>query len=415
MRGAVADDFTGATDLAGNWRSRGLRTAVLLGAPTSAEATNLSDYDAVVVARKIRSVPPEQARRQVREAGHFLLDLGCTQIYDKYCSTFDSTAQGNIGPIADELTDLTGATRAIVVPSFPDTGRTVYQGHHFVFDQLLSESGMKDHPLNPMTDSSVVRLLQAQTERAVTKITLSVVREGPEALRAALDECEQHAHYIVIDAITNDDLEIIARATQDDALVTGGSGIALGLPRQGSDLKQVAAVPGHRAILSGSASEMTRAQVRHGKDHLPSFKVPVEKLESDFDEAVADVVRWAREQWAADPLAAPLIYSVGDAEDVARAKRVSPRASAMVERFFAALTAELSRQGARQFIVAGGETSGAVVEELGVVILDIGSPLAPGVSWLAGRGPYASYNFVLKSGNFGGEDLFTAAWTELNG
>ncbi len=414
MLGAVADDFTGATDLAGNWRSRGLRTAVLLGTPRAEEVAQLATYDAVVVARKIRSIASSQARLVARQAGEFLLGLGCAQIYDKYCSTFDSTAEGNIGPIADELSDLTGATRAIVVPSFPDTGRTVYQGHLFVFDQLLNESGMKDHPLNPMRDSSVVRLLQAQTNRRVSKVPLATVREGAQALREALDRCQRDAHYIVVDALTNEDLEIIAAATRQDILVTGGSGIALGLPRRHSNPGQVAAIPGHRVILSGSASGMTQAQVHHGLEHLPSFKVPVQDLVSGVDGTVARVASWAHALWEGDPRAIPLIYSVGDPEDVTRAKQASIRASELVEEFFATIALRLSRQGARQFIVAGGETSGAVVEQLGVTILDMGDVLSPGVSWLLGTAGATSYNLVLKSGNFGAEDLFTSAWKELN-
>lgn len=230
MLGSVADDFTGATDLAGNWRSRGLKTAVLLGIPPATLMDDLDGYDALVVAQKIRSVDADAARTAARRAGEVLLDVGCTQIYDKYCSTFDSTPDGNIGPIADELAELTGAERAIIVPSFPDAGRTVYKGHHFVLDELLSESPMRHHPLNPMTDSSVVRLMEAQTDRPVGKIVLEVVRQGPDALRAALDEVGKDAFYIVVDAIDNDDLRIIAEATTQEKLVTGAPEIHSSTP-----------------------------------------------------------------------------------------------------------------------------------------------------------------------------------------
>lgn len=415
MLGAIADDFTGATDLAGNWRSRGLRTAVLLSSPTAQLSDLLKTYDAVVVARKIRSVPADKARMIARQAGEYLMDIGCSQIYDKYCSTFDSTAEGNIGPIADELSDLTGAARAIVVPSFPSTGRTVYQGHLFVFDQLLNESGMKDHPLNPMNDSSVVRLLQSQTNHRVSMVPLGTVRQGVAALQEALDEAERDAHYIVVDTLTNEDLETIASATREDVLVTGGSGIALGYPLQESHLRQVPAVAGRRAILSGSASSMTQSQVSHGRAHLPSFRVPVEELLSSLDGTIARASSWANHLWDDDPTAIPLLYSVGDPGDVVRARAASSSPSALVEEFFAAIAVDLANQGARQFVVAGGETSGAVVESLGIDLLDVGESLSPGVSWLLGSGDGQSYNFVLKSGNFGSEDLFTSAWKELNG
>lgn len=417
MRGAVADDFTGATDLAGNWRNRGLRTAVVLGVPREDSAglsrQDLSHYDALVVAQKIRSIPTEQARDAASEAGHFLLGLGCTQIYDKYCSTFDSTPDGNIGPIADVLSDLTGAPRAVVVPQFPDAGRTMYQGHLFVGSDLLNESGMENHPLNPMRDSSVVRLMAAQTNRRVGRVPLQTVREGVSALTAALDRAQQEAHYIVVDAISNADLAVIAEATQDDVLITGGSGLALGLPEQNGNTEPLPVIAGKRVILSGSASVMTRKQVRHGIAHVPSRKVDAQAIAAGMDSAVAEAAEWAAKEWAKSPGSSPLIYSVADLDDVEQAKQVSPDAPALIEQFFALLAVDLSERGARQILVAGGETSGAVVEKLGVNLLDLGTELAPGVSWLLGRGTGESYNLVLKSGNFGQEDLFTSAWAEL--
>lgn len=413
MLGSVADDFTGATDLAGNWRSRGLKTAVLLGIPPESFTADLENYDALVVAQKIRSVDAETARTAARRAGELLLHLGCTQIYDKYCSTFDSTPEGNIGPIADELANLTGASRAIVVPSFPDAGRTVYKGHHFVLDEPLSESPMRHHPLNPMTDSSIVRLLQAQTDRPVGKIVLEQVRQGSEALRKALDEVATESFYVVVDAIDNDDLRIIAEATTGEKLVTGGSGIALGLPHNENSLGQVEKIDGHKLVLSGSASAMTQRQVTHGKSYMPHRKADVRELLVDMDQTVVEACQWVRDAWAEDPDVAPLIYSVESLDDVQVARDITDEASALIESFFGRVAERLSDDGLRQIIVAGGETSGSVCEALGIHILDLGEQLAPGVSWLLGKSDSTEYNIVLKSGNFGREDLFTAAWEDL--
>ncbi|AZQ78256.1 four-carbon acid sugar kinase family protein [Flaviflexus ciconiae] len=414
MRGALADDFTGATDLAGNWRARGLRTAVALTIPSRDQFAELAGYDAVVIAQKIRSVDQAKARAVAVRAGQALMDLGCTQIYDKYCSTFDSTPEGNIGPIAEELMNLTGASRAIVVPSFPDAGRTVYSGHLFVLGEPLDESPMKDHPLNPMRDSSVVRLMQAQTERPVGHVSHSVVQQGPEALRKELDRLDPTYDFIVVDAIDNEDLKVIAVATSSDSLVTGGSGIALGLPHVDRNLGQVKQVPGKRLILSGSASSMTRRQVQSAKKHLPSRKVAPGALVGDFDATVGDCVSWVQSQWELNPDISPLVYSVENDEDLRESTKYGDQVSALLEEFFGNVAQSLSDVGATQFIIAGGETSGAVCQSLGVQLLELGRQLAPGVSWLLSKAENQQFNMVLKSGNFGGENLFTAAWEELN-
>lgn len=411
MHGAVADDFTGATDLAGNWRSRGLRTAVTLGVPANDSSIDVTEYDAIVVALKIRSVAAEQARKEARSAGRYLLNHGYSQIYDKYCSTFDSTPEGNIGPIADELTEVTGADRAVIVPSFPDTGRTVYRAYHFVGDQLLSESSMRHHPLNPMTDSNLVRLMEAQTDRSVSSVTLDTVRQGPEVLRNALDAAD--THYIVIDAIDNNDLQIIAEATMDDVLITGGSGIALGLPNVESNLSQVRMVRGSRVVLSGSASSQTQRQVAVAKNHLASQKISTKEIAEDRAVAVERIAAWASEQWQSRPGEPVLVYSVDSPDDVSRAKDEHPNASQLLEEFFAELAHRLSELGARQFIIAGGETSGSVVKALGIELLELGQQLSPGVSWLLGKSE-KEYNLVLKSGNFGLDDLFVHGWSALN-
>ncbi|WP_454778752.1 3-oxo-tetronate kinase [Georgenia muralis] len=411
-RGAVADDFTGATDLAGNWAARGLRTSVLLGLPDQATDTKLVDDDAVVVALKTRSAASDLARDHSVRAGQFLLDQGIEQIYDKYCSTFDSTPEGNIGPVADGLLELTGAARAVVVPSFPDNGRTVYQGHLFVGSQLLHESPMKDHPLNPMWESSVQRLLEPQSEHSVGLVRLQIVHEGPEAVRRALSEQEADGNrLIVVDAVTNDDLAVIATATQDDPVVTGGSGLALGLPARPSEPRLLARISGRRVVLSGSASRATQQQVARALPSLPHARLDVAAYIDDPGSEVTRLVEIVRAAWREDADRPALIYSVGSPNDLAAARALGGDVSQRIETAFAALATALSDVGATEFIVAGGETSGAVLEALGVRRLEVGQQLSPGVSWLAGTTSKGRrHNFVLKSGNFGTEDLFVAGW-----
>lgn len=413
MLGAVADDFTGATDLAGNWRKRGRRTAVALGVPSQRIAKKIGEYDAVVVALKIRSAPVDQAVAQALEAGNFLLENGAAQIYDKYCSTFDSTPEGNIGPIADALVELTGADRAVVVPAFPDAGRQVIGGLLYVDGVPLAKSHMAHHPLNPMTDSSIVRLMAAQTDRVVSHIGLDIVRKGERALADELGRVGSEATYIVIDAETNEDLEVIAVATADDVLVTAGSGIALGAPKIEGNLGQVERVEGRKLILSGSASARTQEQVAHGKAHLPSIKIDYNRLVADIDGLATELRAWVNDRWAENPKRPVLIYSVDSPEDVEAGKKISPDLPSLIEDLFAILASDLYRDGARQIISAGGETSGSVAAGLGIELLDVGELLAPGLSWLRGETADGMLNIVLKSGNFGYPDLFTKAWDEL--
>lgn len=415
-RGAIADDFTGATDLAGSWRARGLRTTVHLGVPDIDAVKGTEDYDAVVVALKTRSVDSPVAVRQARAAAEFLQLAGCGQLYDKYCSTFDSTPEGNIGPVADELLEITGASHAVVVPAFPDNARTVYKGTLFVGDLPLHESPMKDHPLNPMRDSNVVRLLAAQSASTVGLVALEVVREGAKALKRALaDQARRGCRLIVVDAIDNSDLAVIGAATADAPLVTGGSGLALGLAPRKHVPAPIRAVTGRRAVLSGSASAATRAQVAHAKERMAHQKVDVGRLVVDPAAEVDRLVEWADREWASRPEQPVLVYSVGHEHDVTEGRRVTESASLVIEAAFSKLVVALASVGATQFIVAGGETSGSVLEGLAVQRLDVGDMLSPGVSWLGGASADGQdFNFVLKSGNFGTENLFDAAWDELS-
>ncbi|RDG37438.1 four-carbon acid sugar kinase family protein [Streptomyces corynorhini] len=413
----MADDFTGATDLATNWVARGVRTSVTLGVPTERELAGLADMDAVVVALKSRTAPVAEAVGESVAALAALRRLGCERIYDKYCSTFDSTPRGNIGPVADALTAELGTGTAVVVPSFPATGRTVYRGHLFVGDQLLGESPMRHHPLTPMTDSHLVRLLSPQTRHPVRAVGLDVVRGDPRALRAALDtSAGEGPGYVVVDAIDNDDLTRIAAATAHHPLVTGGSGLALGLPSRGAPATgAMPVVPGHRAVLAGSASAATRAQIEAALPALPARRLDLAALRADPAAEIAGLTDWARTHWADEPGRPVLVYAVGSLTDIERHPPEGLRPAAeLVEDALADCAVAFAGAGARQFVVAGGETSGSVVRALGVRRLELGPALAPGVSWTHGSAPDgASYNLALKSGNFGGPSLFTGAWGEL--
>lgn len=415
---ALADDVTGATDLAGSWRGRGLRTVVVLGEPAEDDQLVTNGMDAVVYAVKIRSVAVEQASAVAARVGGALSALDQVQVYDKYCSTFDSTPQGNIGPIADALADAVGAERAVVVPSMPDNGRTVYQGHLFVHDQLLSESPMRKHPLNPMRDSSVVRLLQAQTSRRVGLVPLSTVRQGPAALRRALDDAQAAgAFYLVTDAIENADLEIINKATAHDALVTGGSGLALGAQHSSAQPSPLHAVKGHRLILAGSASTATRGQVAIGESAYPTRALDMARVAEDPEALAEELISWVRARWAESPERPVLIHSAAGALG---ADSPTHEQSEGVENTMSLLGRRAYESGARQILVAGGETSGAVINGLGIRYLELGDEVDPGVSWARGvalasssAGAERDCNLLLKSGNFGSDDLFVKAWDHL--
>lgn len=414
-RGAIADDFTGATDLAGNWQSRGLRTSVLIGIPDGSDLEAFEDDDAIVIALKSRSTSSSEAVRVSELAAAFLLNVGCQQIYQKFCSTFDSTAEGNIGPVAEMLLNLTQAEQAVVVPSFPDNGRTVYQGNLFVWDQLLNESPMRNHPLTPMLDSNVVRLLEAQTVNQVGHVPLQTVNRGVKALSEALVDCrKQGRRLIVVDAVNNDDLAIIAEATADAPLVTGGSGLGLGLPKRTGAAVKVQAVPGRRVVLSGSASEATRMQVQLAQKHFAHQRLDLERLQNDASGEVERLVTWAQQEWTLRPDKPVLVYSTANAQDLAQGQELGHWVPSATENALAALGNALSEAGATQFIVAGGETSGAVLEELGVRRLAVGQQISPGVSWLEGVSKSGRrHNFVLKSGNFGSEKLLVDGWEWL--
>lgn len=423
--GAIADDFTGATDLATMLVARGYRTVVSVGpeglAGEGGAEADIHDADAVVIALKSRTAPVTDAVEASLTALRALRAAGCRRFYFKYCSTFDSTPRGNIGPVADALLDEVGERRTVVVPAFPATGRTVYRGRLFVHDDLLDESPMRDHPLTPMRDSHLGRLLAPQTGHPVRLITLDTVRCGVEALRAALDAPDLADALVVIDATDDDDLRTISAATAAFGLVTGAAGLALGLGGPHPDAARAGAAsrPGDPGVvLSGSASSATRGQVAHARRHLPHRKLDLDALRADFAGTVAGLVAFAREQWAEQPALPPLIYAVGSGDDLeAAAPDGAAPAAELIEKALATCATELVAAGARRILVAGGETSGAVVTALGARTLSIGAQIAPGVAWARTRavadGHARTLDLALKSGNFGAPDIFTSAWEQL--
>ena len=420
MLGAIADDFTGATDLAGNLTARGFRSIVLVGTELI-DDVEMRGMDAVVIALKTRTVPPEEAVQHSSRALDFLLELGVHQVYFKYCSTFDSTDTGNIGPVLDMLIQRLGLGATVVVPSFPANGRTVYNGYLFVGEDLLEHSTMKDHPLTPMRQSDLGSLLGRQSRHRVEKITLKCVRAGSRALLPMLTPLvvDQPTIYIV-DAITDDDLSTIAQSVQALRLVSGGSGLALGMtgPRPMAPYAELLdGAVGHRAILSGSASSSTGRQVEHWVSQFPSLRVDLTRIQAHEETELQRIERWALSVWEESPKTAVLIYSPPLQGESHRYPPETEGKSCMLERFLARLSLRLVQTGARHLIVAGGETSGAVISKLGLSALHVGPPIAAGVNWVLGenRSTGLRVNLALKSGNFGSPAIFSDAWTHING
>ncbi|BBK42634.1 HPr kinase [Allostella vacuolata] len=417
LLGVIADDFTGATDIASMLAKNGMRTVQTVGVP---QAGDPPAADAVVVALKSRTIPAAEAVAQSLAALDWLLAQGARQIVFKYCSTFDSTDEGNIGPVADALLDRLGGI-AVVCPAFPANKRTIYRGYLFVGDVLLSESSMKDHPLTPMTDPSLVRVLARQVREpgSVGLVGHETVAQGAMAISTALAAlARQGKRLAVVDAVADGDLRAIGAAIADAPLLTGGSGIAMGLPdnfRRLGLLEEAGAatleVPeGRAAVLAGSCSAATRGQVAAVAAAWPTLRLDPLELAAGRQSA-GGVVAWAAAQ---DPGRPVLIYSTAEPEAV-RAAQDSlgrERAAAVLEEAFAAVAAGLVAGGVRRMVVAGGETAGAVVGGLGLDALTIGPEIDPGVPWVQATGG-SGLCLALKSGNFGGEDFFAKAFVTL--
>lgn len=415
--GCIADDFTGATDLAGLLARSGVQVSMRIGVPSDTP----TDTAAVeVIALKSRTAPVEVAVAETRASLKWLQAAGAQRFFWKYCSTFDSTGEGNIGPVAEALMTDLGTEQTIYCPAFPENGRSIFMGNLFVGQQLLAESPMKDHPLTPMRDSNLMRLLAPQVTRPVGLADRLTVAQGSAALRAKLAALRgQGVAHVVVDAVANADLEAIAQACCDMPLLTGGSAMAMPLPAlyfaDGMLSRDaVAAVadeigPG-TVILSGSCSEMTNKQVADYRvGGAPAYGLDPVDLAENGPEAALD---WVAAQ---DLGQAPIVYATADPTSVrmAQSKLGVAEAGAIVEQTLAACAVAARDAGARRIIVAGGETSGAVTKALGVSRLDIGAEIAPGVPWTFCRSAGYQIALTLKSGNFGKETFFTDAQAKL--
>lgn len=414
--GVIADDFTGATDIAGMLVKGGMRTIQTIGVP--AKGTIPDDVDAVVVALKTRSIAAADAVAQSLDALKVLQAAGCVRFFFKYCSTFDSTDAGNIGPVGDALLDALKAKQAIYCPAFPVNGRTIFFGHLFVGDVLLSDSHMKHHPLTPMTDASLVRVLARQTPHKVGLVALKQVQSGSAVLRESLDKlAADGVRHVVVDAVADTDLGIIGEAIGDDTLVTGGSGVALGLPaayrrrglmahRSGADT--LPRIEGAAAVLAGSCSAATLGQIA-------AFKGAHLVLDTDAICRGEDVAGKALD-WTKGKLGnGPILLSASDTPEAVKALQAKygvEKSSQAIEKTMAALARGLVGAGVGRLVVAGGETSGAVVSALDVTALRIGPEIDPGVPWTASVGAKPIL-LALKSGNFGAPDFFTKAFDKL--
>jgi uncharacterized protein YgbK (DUF1537 family) len=418
LLGCIADDFTGGTDLAGMLVKSGMKTIQLIGVPTGPAP---DDVDAVVIALKSRTNPAAEAGEESLRALEWLKQQGCRQFYFKYCSTFDSTPKGNIGPVAEALMKALDTKFTIACPAFPANKRSIYKGHLFVGDELLSESGMRNHPLTPMTDSNLVRVLQQQVKAKVGLTDYSVVKGGSSVIQKRFADLQKEGcQFSIVDALSDIDLYSIGTACADLPLVTGGSGIALGLPenfrKKGllkiiGDANKLGTVRGLKAVIAGSCSVATQEQVRVMKEKSPAYFVDPLAL-VDGKDVVAEALSWVSENITKGPV---LLYATSAPEVVKsiQEKVGVDKAGEMVEHALAQIAQGLIKLGVGQLIVAGGETSGAVVKALGISGLRIGPEIAPGVPWTKAVFEQTHNEplvLALKSGNFGGPQFFNEAW-----
>lgn len=411
--GVIADDFTGATDIASFMAEQGWRVALLPGMPDVSQPWH-EEVDAIVISLKSRSLPADQAIDLSLRCQKWLHDMaGARQIYFKYCSTFDSTPAGNIGPVSDALMDAMQTPFIVHCPALPQNGRTVIHGHLFVNSVLLNESGMEKHPLNPMTDANLQRLLTAQTPNAVGNIGLSTIHNGVEAVTHALALCQSEGiRHIIVDTFSEADLQTLAQALQHTPLLAGGSGLGGALAAttdmpHGQHPAQSFPHPAKTVVFSGSCSAMSNRQVNAYKAQAASCLLDVARCLTDAERYSDELSRWAMTH--IEDTLAPLIYATQPPDALKRIQQEfgEQQASQAIEHTFARLTARLQAAGVNRFIVAGGETSGTVVEALQVTRLTVGHAIAPGVPWVFSAQPALA--LALKSGNFGDEAFFFTA------
>lgn len=415
--GVIADDFTGATDIAGFLVANGITTVQVNGVPDHDLKVQVDSW---VVSLKSRSCPKEVAVRDSLSALKWLQGQGCEQIYFKYCSTFDSTEKGNIGPVIDALMQELETDQTVVCPALPVNGRTIYKGYLFVYDQLLNESGMRNHPVTPMKDSKLSRVMESQSKGKAASLHVETLNAGVDAVKTFLKHSrEKGDSYVVLDALDQAHLDIAAQALVDMPLITGGSGLAASLASlYCSDVMNKAnAIAGGRPkvaktiILAGSCSEATNRQVSLYRNSADALKISKDELIRDKDGYLKEVLNWLTPRLD-DPFA-PLVYATVPPEELALSREKYPAGvvEEAIEAFFGNLAVELHKMGVRNYITAGGETSGKVVQSLGIDSFFIGPQIDPGVPWL--KAVEEDVFLVLKSGNFGSDDFFIKAQKEM--
>jgi 3-dehydrotetronate 4-kinase len=415
--GCIADDYTGASDLANTLTRSGLRTVQTIGVPAGDLA--LPEVDAVVVSLKSRSIEASLAVTRSRTAEKWLRGHGASHVLFKICSTFDSTDAGNIGPVMDALRADSGDAIVLVTPAFPETGRTVYQGNLFVGPVPLNESPLKDHPLNPMHDSNLVRVLARQSKTKIGLVDLAALARGPDAVRARLADLSSNGvGAAIVDAVFDRDLETIGAVALDHRLSVGASGIGLGLARalvasgrvkpHAPDASADAAVGGPAACLAGSCSQATLRQIASAERVMPVLHLDSEQAVAGKTEA-RRALEWAHEHLAKGPV---LIASSSTPDQVAalQARHGRDAAGHAIEQAMADIAEGLVQSGVRRLVVAGGETSGAVVDRLQIPGFLVGAEIAAGVPVLRAVGAKeGAMLLALKSGNFGGPEFFSDA------
>ncbi|MEZ5924081.1 MAG: four-carbon acid sugar kinase family protein [Hyphomicrobiaceae bacterium] len=410
LLGAIADDLTGGIELASMLVAQGVRTGFGIGPAASL----VEDAEAQVIALKTRVIPADEAVTAVLGGAERLITRGARQVFFKYCATFDSTPAGNIGPCAEALIDRLDAHRALFCPALCETGRTVYQGHMFGGSTLLSDSPKRFDPLTPMTDSNLVRVLQAQSRQKVGLIDHSIVEAGPEAIRYRSEQlAAEGATLQIVDTLNENHLAAIADAAAGMPLLTGNSSVAAHLPacwRRSGDLQatapiMLAGVDGPGAVIAGSVAEQTRQQLAVFGTHHPVLTLHLERAFAG-DDLVGEAMTFARQCMrqcrdfaisTAVPQAAvdQLQTRFGRAETAAQAEFIL---STLAHRFVHEL-------GVRRIVVAGGETSGAVVAALGLTRLEVGPYLGLGMSRAITR-TEPILGLSLKSGKLGSLDVF---------
>jgi len=418
LLGSIADDYTGASDLANTLTKNGLRTVQTVGIPDP--SLSLPDVDAVVVSLKIRSVAAADAVAAATRAERWLRGRGAAHVLYKICSTFDSTDDGNIGPVTEALSDVAGGGLVLVTPAFPETGRTVYLGHLFVGGQPLNESPLKDHPLNPMHDANLVRVMARQSRGSVGLVDLASIGAGADAVRARLEALRAAGVTTAIaDAVFERDLETLGEIALEMPVSTGASGLGLGLARAlvrsgrvpsavTTTADAIRPVGGLAAVVAGSCSRATLRQLEVAEKSMPVLRLDPEKLLAGPDE-IATAISWAGDRISAGPV---VVAASAAPETVSRLQAQYGRDASghAIETATSIIAAELVARGVRRLVVAGGETSGAAVDRLAIPAFLIGPEIAPGVPVLRTVGnAQGDMLLALKSGNFGGEDFFTAA------